>query len=142
VEVPLEAFYNNAWNPIVAEPVEHINFFTPEGVVRILCSAGFESDGAQVGWSSYEGRSLPVIRAVASSENTRPALVPPQGTTNDHRRRDHRFRLRRLLRRGLTLGPSSVGPGLVVRCDLRPKRARAYGLPHSSGGCPLLAPAV
>jgi hypothetical protein len=64
VEVPLEAFYSNAWNPIVAQPVEHINFFTPEAVQRILSGAGFEADGAHVGWSSYEGRPLPVIRAV------------------------------------------------------------------------------
>ena len=80
VEVPLEAFYNNAWNPIVAEPVEHINFFTPEGVVRILCSAGFESDGAQVGWSSYEGRSLPVIRAVGIKREHPPGA----GATSRH----------------------------------------------------------
>jgi SAM-dependent methyltransferase len=64
VEVPLEAFYSNARNPIVAEPVEHINFFTPEAVRQILSGAGFEADGVQVGWSSYEGRPLPVIRAV------------------------------------------------------------------------------
>ena len=64
VEVPLEVFQNNAWNPIVAEPVEHINFFTPEAVDRILRGSGFTVVGAQVGWSSYEGRPLPVIRAV------------------------------------------------------------------------------
>lgn len=64
VEVPLEVFHNNAWNPIVAEPVEHISFFTPDAVDRILRGSGFKVGGAQVGWSSYEGRPLPVIRAV------------------------------------------------------------------------------
>lgn len=64
VEVPLEVFFSNARNPIVAEPVEHINFFTPTGIAQVLSVAGFEHDGAQVTWSSYEGRQLPVIRAV------------------------------------------------------------------------------
>jgi SAM-dependent methyltransferase len=64
VEVPWEVFHNNAWNPIAVQPVEHINFFTADAVERILHGAGFTVDKAEVGWGSYEGRPLPVIRAV------------------------------------------------------------------------------
>ncbi len=75
VEVPFEAFYSNARNPIVAEPVEHINFFTPAGVRRILGAAGFEVDLAEVGSSSYEGRPLPVIRAVGIKRQCQPGAT-------------------------------------------------------------------
>lgn len=64
VEVPHEVFYNNVWNPIVVQPVEHINFFTLDALEKILSGSGFTVEKAGVGLSSYDGQPLPVIRAV------------------------------------------------------------------------------
>ena len=79
VEVPWEIFHNNAWNPIAAEPVEHINFFTLNAVERILHGSGFSVDKTEVGWSSYEGRPLPVIRAVGIKLGTPRHTQLPEG---------------------------------------------------------------
>jgi len=64
VEVPWEVFRNNAWNPIVIDPVEHVNFFTLDAIGRMLRRSGFKVEEPLFGWSSYGGNRLPVIRAV------------------------------------------------------------------------------
>jgi 2-polyprenyl-3-methyl-5-hydroxy-6-metoxy-1,4-benzoquinol methylase len=70
VEVPREVFRSNVRNPIMAEPVTHINFFTADSLRRVLFVAGYQTDTVEECESTYEGRPLPVIRAVAAKANS------------------------------------------------------------------------
>jgi SAM-dependent methyltransferase len=70
VEVPIEVFRNNAWNPILAEPVTHVNFFTADSMRRLLLLVGYQAGNVEEGEGTYEGRPLPVIRAVATKGNS------------------------------------------------------------------------
>ena len=66
IEVPREVFYNNAWNPIIAEPVTHINFFTALTLQYLLLKSGYQPNFLEECAGTYEGRPLPIIRAVAT----------------------------------------------------------------------------
>ncbi|CAE6860348.1 hypothetical protein R69658_07586 [Paraburkholderia aspalathi] len=69
VEVPLEEFRNNAWNPILAEPVTHISFFTAVTLRHLLLAVGYQTNLLEECVGTYEGQPLPVIRAVATKSN-------------------------------------------------------------------------
>jgi SAM-dependent methyltransferase len=66
VEVPVEKFHNNASNPILAEPVTHISFFTAVTLRALLLAVGFRIDLLEECTGTYEGQALPVIRAIAT----------------------------------------------------------------------------
>lgn len=74
IEVPWEVFHSNAWNPISAEPVEHISFFTCDAIERMLHGTGFSVLSVVLDWSSYEGEPLPVIKAVGIKPETAPSV--------------------------------------------------------------------
>jgi 2-polyprenyl-3-methyl-5-hydroxy-6-metoxy-1,4-benzoquinol methylase len=79
VEVPVELFHNNVWNPIHAEPVTHVNFFTTESLRHILLTSGYRIALLEECLSTYQGKPLPVIRAVASKVNPHTVAVQVGG---------------------------------------------------------------
>jgi SAM-dependent methyltransferase len=77
IEVPMEAFRNNAWNPILAEPVTHISFFTAVTLRHLLLTSGYQPNLLEECAGTYEGRPLPVIRAVATKISSVADLTIP-----------------------------------------------------------------
>lgn len=75
LEVPLEVFRNNAWNPILAEPVTHISFFTTTTLRHLLLATGYQTNLLEECAGTYEGRPLPIIRAVAAKSTSGVNLV-------------------------------------------------------------------
>jgi SAM-dependent methyltransferase len=77
VEVPVEKFHNNASNPILAEPVTHISFFTAVTLRALLLAVGFRIDLLEECTGTYEGQALPVIRAIATKSRSLTEPVIP-----------------------------------------------------------------